>query len=92
MKTLYKKESAEYCSEVVTYKGNKFKVVSITKFGVPVSVSVYIFTQNGDIAVIATHEDMNNILKMETFIPNKEKLEINKNNIAVAKAYIKAIY
>lgn len=91
MKTLYKKESASYCSEVVEHKGKKFKIVA-NNGNCYSKVCVYVFTKNGDLGLIASEFDINDI-RIVVYLDDKEKrLRDSQWNILCAKEYIRIIY
>ena len=91
MKSLYKKSKYDYCSETVSFNGNKFKVVS--KNGNSYcSTTIYIYTKNGELAEIACSSDLNGHNYVNYAYSEQTRLKETLENIEIAKKYIKAIY
>jgi len=91
MKSLYKNYSYDYCSETVSFNGNKFKIKS--KNGNSYcSTTIYIYTKNGDLAEIACSSDLNGHNYVSYVSSEETRLKETLENIELAKKYIEAIY
>lgn len=91
MKVLVKNESPRYSSETILHKGLKFKIVS--ENGNAYShLRLYIYTKNGDLAMIAQEDDVNGYKRVQYHYSNEERILGNTNNIKAAEKYIKAAY
>ena len=91
MKTLYKKEKFNYCSEVVEHKGKKYKIVA-ENGNCYSRVCVYVFTKNEDLGLIASEFDINDIRVVDYLDNDEKRLRDSQWNILCAKEYIKLIY
>ena len=91
MKRLIEVETPRYCSEVIIYNCKKFKVVC--QNGNAFShLSIYTFTNNGDLALIANENDIPNYVYIN-YVENEDKrTELGVKNLIAAEKYIKAIY
>ena len=91
MKSLYKNCNYNYCSETVSFNGNKFKIESKNGNSYCRTI-IYIYTKNGELAEIACGSDLNGH-KYVNYVSSEEKrLKETLENIELAKKYIKAIY
>lgn len=91
MKTLYKNETASYCSETFLHNDQKFKIVS-KNGNCYCYLSVYIYTQNGELAEIATKADLKGIIHIDYHYDDEKRIEFSLKNIELAKKYVQAIY
>ena len=91
MKKLITKFNYDYCSEVVAFNGKKFKIVSSNDNSYS-RLNIYVFTNNGDLALIANRDDVPNYLYVDYIKTKDERLELSLKNIAAAEKYIKAVY
>ena len=91
MKRLVKKESVRYSSEVIVFDGNKFKIVAENGNSY-CRVYIYIFTKNGDLAIIANKGDIPNATHVDYIWDNDRRMLGNTNNIIAAEEYIKKVY
>lgn len=91
MKVLVKKESVEYSSETIEYKGNKFLIAS-RNGNCYSEVRIEIYTKNGDLACIATGRDIPNTIYISYVEDDDKRLQKNAANLKAAEDYVKAIY
>ena len=91
MKTLYKNESENYCSETFLHNEQKFKVVS-KNGNAYYYLDVYIYTQNGELAEIACKDDIKDVRYISHLCDYVEWVEYSLKNIKLAKEYVQAIY
>lgn len=91
MITLYKNETPDYCSETFLHNDQKFKIVS-KNGNCYYYLYVYIYTQNGNLADIATKEDIKGIIHIDYHDDDEERIEFSLKNIKLAKKYVQAIY
>ena len=91
MKVLVKNESICYSSEVVTYGGNKFKIVA-KNGNCYCDTEVYVFTKNGDLALIAVRADIPNAIYVDYIRDDNKRKAGNAKNLIAAENYIKAVY
>ena len=92
-KVLIKNEAPEYTSETICdVEGNvKFKIVS--ENGNAYShLKVYVYTNNGDIACVATEYDIPNYKEVDYIDSAEERLAGNRANLAAAEEYIKKVW
>lgn len=91
MKTLVSKESHTTVSRVVEYNNHKFKIV-VENYNANWSVDIYIHTKNGDLAKIASREDIPGTEYVDYCSSAVVRLEGNLANVAAAEKYIKLVY
>lgn len=91
MKVLVKKELPRYSSETILHKGLKFKIVSENDNSYS-HLRLYIYTKNGDLAMIAHEYDINGYKRVDYYNSDEKRLLGNANNIKAAEEYIKAAY
>ena len=92
-KVLIQKEAPEYTSETIyNADGNmKFKIVS--ENGNSYShLRIYIYTHNGDLAIVANEYDIPDYKVVSYFHSDEERLADNRANIIAAKKYIKKVW
>ena len=93
LKVLVKKEAPAHSSETLydIESGNKFKVVS--ENGNAYShLRIYVYTNNGDIACVATEYDIPNYEEVNFMDEANERLVGNKANLVAAEEYIKKVW
>ena len=91
MKTLVEKKNFNYCSETLTFNGHKFKIVA--ENGNSYSrLNIYYYTTSGELALVATKEDIPDYEYMDYIDSKEERLNGCLKNLKVAKAYIKKVW
>ena len=91
IKVLIKKESAKHSSESISFGGNKFKIVAEND-NCYSHLYVYIYTQNGDLAKVASEYDIPNYENVSYISSDNVRLLGNAKNIKAAEDYIKKVY
>ena len=91
MKILIYTDTPSYSSETVEFKGKKFKIVA-SNGNAYSHLRVYAYTLNGDIALIATEDDIPNYKAVNYISDDQTRMNGNEKNIFAAEKYIKAIY
>ena len=91
MKKLVSNCKPNYCSEIVVFNGNKFKIVCENGNAYS-KLNIEILTKNGDLGLSAIKHDIPNY-KDVWFGDNDEKrLKLSMENIVAAEEFIKAVY
>lgn len=91
MKILYENYKCDYCSIVVEHKNNRFKVVA--ENGNDYSrIRIYVFTNNGDLSLIACEKDIKNAVHVDFVDSDAKRLNGSIRNISFAKDYISCVY
>lgn len=91
MKTLSISLNGNHCSEYFRFNGTLFKVV-VKNGNCYFDCDVYRETINGDFALIACRYDIEGIRHIHYHHNDNEKIETAKQNIEVAKQWVKTIY
>ena len=93
MKVLVKNESAGYSSETIQDVDSNLKFKIVSENGNSYShLRIYIYTRNGDLALVANEYDIPNYNSVSYFHREDERLAGNRANIAAAEKYIKKVW
>lgn len=91
MKILLSNYKPFYCSEIVTFNGNKFKIVS--ENGNSYSrLNIEMFTKNGDLGLVAIKYDIPNYKEVSFINSDEKRLELSMENVKAAEEFIKVVY
>ena len=91
MTTLAKNTTPSYCSEYISYNGNKYKIV-VRNGNAYFEVFIYRLTNNGDFAVIANVNDIPNITRINYVWDDNRRMECAKENLEKAKEWLKSVF
>lgn len=92
MKILVSNYKPFYCSEIVTFNGNKFKIVSENDGSAYSKLNIEIFTKSGDLGLVAIKYDIPNYKEVSFIKSDEKRLELSMENIKAAEEFIKAVY
>lgn len=95
MKTLISNSSASYCSETVMHtfdgKDTRFKIV-VENGNCYFRAKILIQTLNGDFALVATEDDIPNLVHISYVSDKERRLAEGLENIVKCKSYIKSVF
>lgn len=92
-KVLIKNEAPEYTSETIYDADSNMKFKIVSENGNAYSyLRIYIYTHNGDLAIVANEYDIPDYKAVRYFHSDEERLADNRSNIIAAKKYIKKVW
>lgn len=92
IETRISKMAPRYSSETVVINGGlKFKIVAEND-NCYSRLRIYVYTNNGELAIVATEYDIPDYEKVNYFWDDNERLVGNRNNIIAAEKYIESVW